>query len=174
MSRPDDKSLIAVGDADIQRPIDPDVVEFALVLSRMIDSLQQQPEEMRQALYELARHKLNEQLRREHGREARTARATLESAIEKVEWFYSVHGGAGKSLHKLSPALEHDDRALKRVELLPAASLEIDVAPEPKLAPKRQVSTAHVLVALLGVIAVAAIALPTLRSLGSKVGNPEG
>ena len=37
-------------------------VEFALVIARMIDSLKNNPEDMRQAIYELARYKLQEQL----------------------------------------------------------------------------------------------------------------
>jgi len=36
-------------------------VEFALVLSRMIDSVNNDPEHLRATLYELARHKLKEQ-----------------------------------------------------------------------------------------------------------------
>ena len=37
-------------------------VEFALVVARMIDSLKDNPEDTRQAIYELARYKLQEQL----------------------------------------------------------------------------------------------------------------
>ena len=172
MSRPDDRSLIALDDTDIERSVDPDVVEFALVLSRMVDSLQQQPDEMRQALYELARYKLNDQLRHKHGKDFRTARATLESAIEKVERFYSVHGEAGKSLPKLSSAIEHGEHGGARktvpVEPLPAARRPFDVASDPKSALRRPASMALRLVALLGVVAAAAIALQTVRSLGTK------
>ncbi len=172
MSRPDDKSLIALEDTDIERSIDPDVVEFALVLSRTINSLQQHPDQMRQALYELARHKLNEELKGRHGKEFRTARSTLETAIEKVEWFHSVHGGAGESLHKLSSQLQHGVRggALQNltVEALPAARVQFDVPAGPNSALKRPASMALRFVALLGVIATAAIAFQAFRSFGTK------
>ena|ERR1700687_227478 len=36
-------------------------VQFALVIARMIDSVKNSPEHMRQALYDLARYKLQEQ-----------------------------------------------------------------------------------------------------------------
>jgi hypothetical protein len=172
MSRPDDKPLIALDNTDVQWSVDPDVVEFALVLSRMIDSLQQHPDQMRQALYELARHKLNDQLKGSDGKEFRVARSTLETAIEKVEWFHSVHGGAAASIHKLPSQLEHGDRggAPKNVtvEAPPAARVQFDVPTSPKSALKRPASIALRFVALLGVIATAAIALQAFRSFGIK------
>jgi hypothetical protein len=169
MSRPDDKALIALEDTDVQRPIDPDVVEFALVLSRSIDSLEQQPDQMRQALYELARYKLDEQLRGRHGKEFRSARSTLETAIGKVERFYLEHGGAGESLHKLSPPREHAERGSARknvaVEALPAARVQLD---GPKSALKRPASIGLRLVVVLCVMATAAVALQAFRSFGTK------
>jgi hypothetical protein len=127
---------------------------------------------MRQALYELARYKLNDQLRGGRGKEFRTARATLESAIEKVERFYSVHGEAPKSLPKPSSAIEHGERGgvLKTVpiEELPAARPQFDVAAGPKSALKQPASMVLRLVALLGVIAAAAITLQGLRSFGTR------
>jgi hypothetical protein len=172
MSRPDDKSLIALEDTDIRRSVDPDVVEFALVLSRTIDSMQQQPDEMRQALYELARYKLNEQLKSRNGKEFRTAHSTLETAIEKVERFYAVHGGVGASLHKLSSPSEHAERggAPKNVTVaaLPAARVQFDVPTSPESALKRPASMALRLAAVLGVMVTAAIAIQAFRSFGTK------
>jgi hypothetical protein len=171
VSRPDDKSVIALDGTDIQPSIDPDVVEFALVLSRTIDSLEQQPDQMRQALYELARYKLNDQLRGKHGTEFRVARSTLETAIEKVERFYSVHGGAGESLLKLSsPSAHAEHGAIPKsvtVEAPPAGRVQYDVA-SPGSALKRPASMALRLVAVLGVVATAVIAVQALRSFGTR------
>jgi len=74
-------------------------VEFALVIARMIDSLKNNPEDMRQAIYELARYKLQEQLPNvEAGENERTQQA-LETAIRGVEAFTEQHVGT------LAPAL---------------------------------------------------------------------
>ena len=174
MSRPDDKSVIALDGADIQSSIDPDVVEFALVLSRTIDSLEQQPDQMRQALYELARYKLGEQLKGKHGKEFRVARSTLETAIEKVERFYSVHGGAGEPLRKLSPPVKHAERedGFKNVaaEAPPSQRVRFD---GPRAVLKRPASMALRLLAVLGVLVATAIAVPAFRSFGTKSGSEQ-
>ena len=62
-------------------------VEFALVLSRMIESVKNDPEHLRQTVYELARHKLQEQLASESGGERRQLSRALETAIHGVETF---------------------------------------------------------------------------------------
>ena len=63
-------------------------VEFALVLARMVDSVQNDPEQMRAAIYELARHKLDEQLAAEHPNDVGHIKSSLEIAIRGVEVFY--------------------------------------------------------------------------------------
>ena len=80
-------------------PSDPDrpeqaslEVEFALVIARMIDSLQNNPEDMRQAIYELARHKLQDQLPDVTGKEKERTRQALETAIRGVEAFKEQNG----------------------------------------------------------------------------------
>ena len=168
MSRPDDNPLIVSKLNDTPRSIDPDVVEFALVLSRTIDSLEQQPDQMRQALYELARHKLNEQLRGRHGKEFRNARSTLETAIAKVEQFYSEHGSAGEPLRKISSPLDVAERGAHinvTAGVLPPAHVQLDV---PKSTFKRTASIALRLVAVLCLIATVAMVLQALRSLGTR------
>lgn len=50
--RPDDQDEAPTSTAE---------VEFALVLSRMIESVQNDPEHLRATIYELARHKIREQ-----------------------------------------------------------------------------------------------------------------
>ena len=184
MSRPYDKALIALEGTDVQRAIDPDVVEFALVLSRTIDSLEQQPDQMRQALYELARHKLNEQLRGKPATEFRLAHSTLETAIGKVERFYTEHGGAGESLRKLSSP---PDRSEPRsaVESASAAAPSVMRVPSegPASAYNRPASIALRLVMVLCLMAAGAVALQAYRSSGpepatrkaeARIENPAG
>jgi hypothetical protein len=64
-------------------------VEFALVLSRMIDSITVDPEQLRASLYELARHKLEEQVATEAPDEQSRILNSLEVAIQGVETHYS-------------------------------------------------------------------------------------
>ena len=62
-------------------------VEFALVLSRMIDSVKNDPEHLRQTIYELARHKLQEQFTHDNAKDVRPLSNALEVAIQGVEAF---------------------------------------------------------------------------------------
>ena len=64
-------------------------VEFALVLSRMINSITEDPQQMRASLYELARHKLDEQIVDEDPEEQSRILKSLEVAIQGVEIHYS-------------------------------------------------------------------------------------
>jgi hypothetical protein len=60
-------------------------VEFALVLARTIDSIKSDPEQLRGAVYELARQKLREEFTREDVSQIAHMTAALEVAIEGVE-----------------------------------------------------------------------------------------
>ena len=62
-------------------------VEFALVLSRIIDSVKNDPEHLRAAVYELARQQLKEQFGSEEVAEMRQVSHSLEIAIQGVEAF---------------------------------------------------------------------------------------
>jgi hypothetical protein len=62
-------------------------VEFALMLSRVIDSVKENPEFLRATVYELARHKLNEQFKSESVSDMRKLSKSLEVAIQGVEAF---------------------------------------------------------------------------------------
>lgn len=87
--------------SDHDRPESPSLeVEFALVIARMIDSLKNNPEDMRQAIYELARHKLREQLPNAGAEEKERTEQALETAIRGVEAFSEQHVGI------LAPALQ--------------------------------------------------------------------
>ena len=85
-------------DRDRQEPASVEV-EFALVIARMIDSLKNNPEDMRQAIYELARYKLQEQLPNANAEEKERTQQALETAIRGVEAFSEQHVGI------LAPAL---------------------------------------------------------------------
>jgi hypothetical protein len=62
-------------------------VEFALVLARMITSVNGDPEQLRQAIYDLARHKLDEQFTSEDVQNVDRTKTALERAIRGVEAF---------------------------------------------------------------------------------------
>ena len=62
-------------------------VQFALVLSRMIDTVNNSPEHMRQAVYDLARYKLTEQFTDADATNIQRAQQALETAIRGVEEF---------------------------------------------------------------------------------------
>ena len=64
-------------------------VDFALVLSRMIDSVSADPELLRTSVYELARHKLQEQIAEEIPDERDRLADALEVAIQGVETHFS-------------------------------------------------------------------------------------
>jgi hypothetical protein len=78
--------------SDPDRP-DPDSaeVEFALVIARMIDSVRNSPEHMRQAIYDLARYKLQEQFTYADAKDVKRTQQALETAIRGVEAFSKQH-----------------------------------------------------------------------------------
>src|SRR5882757_2274140 len=79
---------------DQDKPEPPSLeVEFALVIARMIDSLKNNPEDLRQAIYELARYKLQEQLPNANAGEKERTQQALETAIRGVEAFSEQHIG---------------------------------------------------------------------------------
>ena len=62
-------------------------VQFALVISRMIDSIRNSPEDMRHVIYDLARYKLREQFTHTDVKEIQRTEQALETAIRGVEEF---------------------------------------------------------------------------------------
>jgi hypothetical protein len=64
-------------------------VDFALVLSRMVNSVSTDPEHLRTSLYELARYKLQEQIAEEVPDERDRLEDALEVAIQGVETHFS-------------------------------------------------------------------------------------
>jgi hypothetical protein len=73
-------------------------VEFALMLSRVIDSVKNNPEYLRATIYELARYKLKEQFKTESFADERKFSKSLEIAIQGVEAFNKKREGAEAAL----------------------------------------------------------------------------
>ncbi len=86
-------------------------VEFALVLSRMIDSVNSDPEHLRATIYELARHKLHEQFKSGEFGDIGQLSKSLETAIRGVEDFSRRNGPAIAALPKPESA-QRQQRAL--------------------------------------------------------------
>jgi hypothetical protein len=90
-------------------------VQFALVIARMIETVQNSPEHMRQTVYDLARYKLQEQFTHTEANDIRRTQQALETAIRGVEEFsrqqFSIpapspvpqHGSAGAAAGDFPP-----------------------------------------------------------------------
>ena len=89
-------------------------VDFALVLARVIDDVNQDPAELRRAIYELARIKLQREAWRRDPPldvgEMRRLTKALETAIERVEAFSSQHDDA-RVLRSLDRLIKDQERA---------------------------------------------------------------
>ena len=79
-------------------------VEFALMLSRVINSVEKNPEFLRATVYELARHKLKEEFTSESFGDVRILSKSLEVAIAGVEAFSKKKDGMEASLLGANPA----------------------------------------------------------------------
>jgi hypothetical protein len=101
-------------------------VEFALMLSRVIDSVEKNPEFLRATVYELARHKLKEEFSSESFGDVRNLSKSLEVAIAGVEAFSKKKDGVeasllganpaqGKTLTSAHPSSQHVASALESV-----------------------------------------------------------
>ncbi|MCC8935261.1 hypothetical protein H8A99_01795 [Bradyrhizobium sp. Arg68] len=83
----------AVASDDLARnddgPLDhgSDEVQFALVIARMIDTVEHNPDHLRQAVYDLARYKLREQFTSLDEKSIERMQLALEAAIRGVEEF---------------------------------------------------------------------------------------
>ena len=78
-------------------------VDFAVILSRAISCIENNPAQLRNAVYELARIKLQREVDERHPLEVKRLTFALESAIEGVETIYSKNDElrALRSLHGL-------------------------------------------------------------------------
>jgi hypothetical protein len=132
-------------------------VEFALVLSRMIDSVKNDPEHLRSTVYELARHKLKEQFGAEKSADFRQLSKALEVAIQGVEIFVKKDEQSVPALPKPGAAQQQRMLAAPNRDSSgrPAVSV-IDVGPERK---SSKFSVAVRFVAVIAIVLVVAFAV---------------
>jgi hypothetical protein len=103
-------------------------VQFALVIARMIDSVGNNPADMRQAIYDLARYKLQEQFTHDDTTIIRRTEQALENAIRAVEAFSKQH----VSIPAMAPPLRGsapDIAAPAPHQLAPPAFLQVRTRP---------------------------------------------
>src|SRR5262249_21065885 len=112
------------------RPLE---VEFAVVLSRVIESIEDDPAPLlRNAVYELARIKLRREAWRKNPAtnvsEVSRLMLALESAIEGVETIYSKHDEL-RALQSLDRLIESSEIGRSKVMIEPREPLRINQAP---------------------------------------------
>jgi hypothetical protein len=105
-------------------------VQFALVIARMIDSVRNSPEHMRQAVYDLARYKLQEQFTYSDAKDIKRTQDALETAIRGVEEFSRQQ--IGIAAPTLPPQASDPDVTAPALRKLPLAKL-IPQARRPRL-----------------------------------------
>ena len=105
-------------------------VDFALVLSRMIDSVNADPTQLRTTVYELARHKLHEQIANEVPDEISRLNSALEVAIQGVEIHFSRLGlprlEARDGQPRLSPPAQQTIAAPAKAAVVGSVMLDAD------------------------------------------------
>lgn len=104
-------------------------VEFALVIARMIDSVERSPQGARQVIYDLARYKLGEQLSQAKPEEKRHTQRALEVAIRNVEIFSEKHAHALPPSHQ--PQLSSPDGT--SIDTMPPPAPELVSQAGPRL-----------------------------------------
>lgn len=104
----------------------PTEIQFALVIARMIETVDQSPEHLRQAIYDLARYKLQEQFTHADAKHIKRARQALETAISGVEQF-----SRQQPLIAASPPKAQSDEVPGWLHRLPRAGTPQVAAPWP-------------------------------------------
>ncbi len=104
-------------------------VQFALVIARMIDSVKNSPDDLRQAIYDLARYKLQEQFTHADSENIERTTQALETAIRGVEAFSKQRTiiAAPVPLLGARDIVQGPGKPASLVELVPA------VRPRPRL-----------------------------------------
>lgn len=101
-------------------------IEYALTLQRMINAVNQDPAQMRMAIYSLARARMNTDTARLGRSERERLLNSLETAIQGVENFSQRRDG----IERLSPPSAESSAAVTRVEPIDAKSRDILVPNE--------------------------------------------
>lgn len=113
-------------------------VQFALVIARMIDTVNSSPEDMRQAVYDLARYKLQEQFTHADVNDVKRAQHALETAIRGVEKFSATQQASLPP----SPAVSDEGRGAVRYLPSPDVATAAPARPPPPLEMNPQPSAA--------------------------------
>lgn len=147
-------------------------VEFALMLSRVIDSVEKNPEFLRATVYELARHKLKEEFASESFGDLRKLSKSLEVAIAGVEAFNKKEQGGmtpllganpaqGKGLISADPTIPHVASALESASPV----LEAHVFGSGGAATRKRPSRSMTVASFASVLAIALAVISTVVSL---------
>jgi hypothetical protein len=147
-------------------------VEFALMLSRVIDSVEKNPEFLRATVYELARHKLKEEFASESFGDLRKLSKSLEVAIAGVEAFNKKEQGGvtsllganpaqGKGLISADPTIPHVASALESASPV----LEAHVFGSGGAATRKRPSRSMTVASFASALAIALAVISTVVSL---------
>lgn len=164
-------------------------VEFALVLSRIIDSVKNDPEHLRATVYELARYKLKEQFGSEEAADMRQLSNSLEIAIQGVEAFVAKNDCMEAWLGRpaLGPAtarsLAVTSALQERVSLEAEAVIGVESEPTyysatPRRKSRLTVSWRFALVVAMALVALLAVKQPVFdidilqRRISEFAGSP--
>lgn len=136
-------------------------VQFALVISRMLETVQNHPEHMRQVVYDLARYKLDEQFTPADTQDVRRSRQALETAIREVEEFsrhqISIPAPWVPQLPVSEPAATRQQQVRELPPTITRTSIGIDRSPlgvRPPLQSVTRLTAMLLLLAGAGVVAI--------------------
>ncbi|WP_228747929.1 hypothetical protein [Bradyrhizobium sp. BR 10289] len=104
-------------------------VQFALVIARMLETVKNHPEHLRQVVHDLARYKLQEQFTHADVKEMRRSQQALEAAIRGVEEFSQKEISLPPPAMPAPPALPASDQA---APLNQVAVREVPPSPRPR------------------------------------------
>jgi hypothetical protein len=150
--------------------------DFRVVLSRVIDSIENDPTQLRHAVYELARMKLRREACRRN-RPVRRSKLALESAIEDMEIMYS-HRDELRALQSLNRFIESSEIGWSEVMIESRPPLLIidqkstQSAKDPSLNLKRSLRWSDIALPVRGAtVALIAVALCVVISQFGSLGG---
>jgi len=128
----DGPSELISSDHERPLPVPSLEIEFALVISGMIESVKNNPRDIRQIIFDLARYKLQEQLLDANAEEIERTQQALEAAIRGVEAF------SQKRVQILSQEMQSHGDAIASVDRKPAFPEVVpQIGPRVALEPQR-------------------------------------
>lgn len=146
-------------------------VQFALVIARMIETVKNHPEHMRQVVYDLARYKLQEQFTHADVKEMKRSQQALEAAIRGVEEFSQQQVSLPPPAIPSPPALPASDQAVSPHPIaardLPRPSRRIEIDRSPAMTHHPLWPVIRRTVALLIVAGAAVLAVQQRQRLAS-------